>query len=170
MMKNAFCSHNRLVAALFVVLAGLIALPWLAAPREPAGRWFLSPLGRRTSMFSLIVAVVITPVLVVVSERAGRGATGWFAGGLIPLLVVAGAVVLLDLVLRRALGVPRLFAFTYVPGFFRKLGFHEETVLPDYVRDLEGHKQDMILMRCDLQALWSELEDFISTWDWQRTR
>jgi L-amino acid N-acyltransferase YncA len=55
-------------------------------------------------------------------------------------------------------------------SIFRKLGFHEETVLPDYVRDLEGHKQDMILMRCDLQALWSELEDFISTWDWQRTR
>ena len=55
-------------------------------------------------------------------------------------------------------------------SIFRKLGFHEETVLPDYVKDLEGHKQDMILMRCDLQALWSELEDFISTWDWQRTR
>jgi L-amino acid N-acyltransferase YncA len=55
-------------------------------------------------------------------------------------------------------------------SIFRKLGFHEETVLPDYVKDLEGHKQDMILMRCDLQALWTELEDFISTWDWQRTR
>ena len=55
-------------------------------------------------------------------------------------------------------------------SIFRKLGFHEETVLPDYVKDLEGHKQDMILMRCDLKALWSELEDFISTWDWQRTR
>ena len=55
-------------------------------------------------------------------------------------------------------------------SIFRKLGFHEETVLPDYVKDLAGHKQDMILMRCDLQALWCELEDFISTWDWQRTR
>ena len=55
-------------------------------------------------------------------------------------------------------------------SIFRKLGFHEETVLPDYVKDLDGHKQDLILMRCDLQALWSELEDFISTWDWQRAR
>jgi len=55
-------------------------------------------------------------------------------------------------------------------SIFRKLGFHEETVLPDYVKDLEGHKQDMILMRCNLQALWNELEDFISTWDWQRMR
>lgn len=53
-------------------------------------------------------------------------------------------------------------------SIFRKLGFHEETVLPDYVKDLDGHKQDLILMRCDLQELRSELEDFISTWDWQR--
>jgi L-amino acid N-acyltransferase YncA len=55
-------------------------------------------------------------------------------------------------------------------SIFRKLGFHEETVLPDYVKDIDGHRQDLILMRCDLQALWRELEDFISTWDWQRTR
>jgi ribosomal protein S18 acetylase RimI-like enzyme len=54
-------------------------------------------------------------------------------------------------------------------SIFRKLGFHEETILPNYVKDLDGHKQDMILMRCDLQALWRELEDSISTWDWQQT-
>jgi L-amino acid N-acyltransferase YncA len=53
-------------------------------------------------------------------------------------------------------------------SIFRKLGF-QETVLPDYVKDLDGHKQDLILMRCDLQALSSELDDVISTWDWQRT-
>ena len=53
-------------------------------------------------------------------------------------------------------------------SIFRKLGFHEETVLPDYVKDLDGHKQDLILMRCVLQELWSEWEEFISTWDWQR--
>jgi len=55
-------------------------------------------------------------------------------------------------------------------SIFRKLGFHEETVLPDYVKDAKGHKQDMILMRCELESLWQELEDFIATWDWQRTR
>ena len=46
---------------------------------------------------------------------------------------------------------------------------HREVVLSDYVKDLDGHKQDPILMRCDLQALSSELDDVISTWDWQRT-
>jgi L-amino acid N-acyltransferase YncA len=55
-------------------------------------------------------------------------------------------------------------------SIFRKLGFREEVLLPDYVRDLDGKKQDMILMRCDLEALWQEMEDFLASGDWQRTR
>jgi len=55
-------------------------------------------------------------------------------------------------------------------SIFRKLGFHEETLLPDYVKDVTGHKQDLILMRCDLEALWRELEDFMANRDWQRVR
>jgi len=55
-------------------------------------------------------------------------------------------------------------------SIFRKLGFHEETLLPDYVKDASGKKQDLILMRCDLEALWRELEDFMATRDWQRVR
>jgi len=55
-------------------------------------------------------------------------------------------------------------------SIFRKLGFHEETLLPDWVKDTTGHKQDLILMRCDLEALWSKLEDFIVGRDFQRMR
>ena len=55
-------------------------------------------------------------------------------------------------------------------SIFRRLGFHEETLLPNYVKDLEGRKHDLILMRCDLEALWQELEDYIVTADWQRVR
>jgi ribosomal protein S18 acetylase RimI-like enzyme len=55
-------------------------------------------------------------------------------------------------------------------SIFRRLGFHEETLLPDYVKDATGHRQDLILMRCDLEALWRELEDFIETRDWRRMR
>jgi GNAT superfamily N-acetyltransferase len=36
---------------------------------------------------------------------------------------------------------------------FRQLGFREEYVLPDHVRDLDGKLQDLILMRCDLSML-----------------
>lgn len=55
-------------------------------------------------------------------------------------------------------------------AIFRKLGFRQEVVLPDYVRDQEGLKQDMILMRCDLEALWQEMEGFVAMGDWQRTQ
>jgi len=55
-------------------------------------------------------------------------------------------------------------------SIFRKLGFRQEIVLPDYVRDQSGTKQDMILMRCDLEALWGEMEDLVAIGDWQRTQ
>jgi L-amino acid N-acyltransferase YncA len=53
---------------------------------------------------------------------------------------------------------------------FRRLGFQEVLVMPDYVTDLNGKKQDFILMRCDLEALWQELEDYFARSDWQRVR
>jgi len=52
----------------------------------------------------------------------------------------------------------------------RKLGFHDEVLIPDYVRDRDGTRQDMVLMRCDLESLWQELESYLATSDWQRTR
>ena len=53
---------------------------------------------------------------------------------------------------------------------FRKLGFREEIMLPDQVKDRTGGKQDLILMRCNLEAMWRELETFFAQSDWQRTR
>lgn len=51
-----------------------------------------------------------------------------------------------------------------------RLGFKEEAVLPDYVRDIEGKKHDLIIMRCKLQSLLGELEHYFSLSDWQRAR
>ena len=53
---------------------------------------------------------------------------------------------------------------------FRRLGFREETMLPEYVTDLHGKKQDLIVMRCDLEGLWQELEHYFEQGDWQRAR
>jgi L-amino acid N-acyltransferase YncA len=50
-------------------------------------------------------------------------------------------------------------------GIFRKLGFHEEIMLPEYVKDLSGRRQDLIVMRCDLEAIWRDLENYISSFD-----
>ena len=43
---------------------------------------------------------------------------------------------------------------------FRKLGFREELLIPDYVQDRGGKKQDLIIMVCDTKDLWNELEHF----------
>jgi GNAT superfamily N-acetyltransferase len=53
---------------------------------------------------------------------------------------------------------------------FRKLGFHEEVVLPDFVKDQQGKKQDLILMRCKLVDLWRPLEDSMAEMDWHGFR
>jgi L-amino acid N-acyltransferase YncA len=53
---------------------------------------------------------------------------------------------------------------------FRKLGFREELLIPDYVRDMAGKKQDLIIMICDIKELWKELEHFYTDSDWQRCR
>ncbi|UCG32521.1 MAG: GNAT family N-acetyltransferase [Phycisphaerales bacterium] len=51
-----------------------------------------------------------------------------------------------------------------------KLGFREEIIVPQHVKDRAGRIQDLILMRCDLEALWREIETAFTLSDWQRTR
>ena len=51
-----------------------------------------------------------------------------------------------------------------------KLGFHQEAMFHDYVKDRNGHKQDLVIMRCNLEALWQKLEAQLGHSDWQRTR
>jgi len=55
-------------------------------------------------------------------------------------------------------------------NIFRRLGFKKDVVLPDYVKDLEGRKHDLIIMRCDVNEMWKELEEYYEDSDWQRTR
>jgi ribosomal protein S18 acetylase RimI-like enzyme len=53
---------------------------------------------------------------------------------------------------------------------FEKLGFHEDAVFHNYVKDLHGRKHDQYVMRCDLEALWKKMDDYLADGDWQRTR
>ncbi len=50
------------------------------------------------------------------------------------------------------------------------LGFHEEFLIPAMVLDREGQWQDMIIMRCNLDDLWREMEEVFELSDWQRHR
>ena len=53
---------------------------------------------------------------------------------------------------------------------FRRLGFRDETMLPDFVKDLQGGSQDLIVMTCNVKNLWKELDRTFSESDWQRCR
>jgi RimJ/RimL family protein N-acetyltransferase len=50
------------------------------------------------------------------------------------------------------------------------LGFHEEFLIPEMVLDQAGNWQDMIIMRCNLEDLWREMETMFEYSDWQRHR
>ena len=49
----------------------------------------------------------------------------------------------------------------------RKLGFQEEFLIPEHVRDTAGQWQDMIIMRCNLEDLWQRMEALVEGSDWQ---
>lgn len=55
-------------------------------------------------------------------------------------------------------------------SIFRKLGFREGGFLPDHVRDLDGITQDLVVMTCNVQDLWKEMDRLFRESDWQRCR
>jgi L-amino acid N-acyltransferase YncA len=52
----------------------------------------------------------------------------------------------------------------------KTLGFHEELVIPDDVKDQTGKSQDLVIMTCNIQELWKELDQFYMNSDWERCR
>ncbi len=50
---------------------------------------------------------------------------------------------------------------TVAISILRKLGFRQEAVLRDYFKDCHGKKQDLVLMRGDLEELWRQFEQYI---------
>lgn len=50
-------------------------------------------------------------------------------------------------------------------SIFKRLGFHEDVTIRNFVKDIKGKKQDLIIMRCDLNALWHELEGYFEIAD-----
>jgi RimJ/RimL family protein N-acetyltransferase len=49
----------------------------------------------------------------------------------------------------------------------KRLGFREEHVLRGLAKDLKGTQQDMIVMTCDLERIFTELEEFFQDGDWK---
>jgi len=53
---------------------------------------------------------------------------------------------------------------------FKRLGFAEEYLIPEHVRDQDGNWQDLIIMRCNLEDMWREMEGLLEDSDiqWHR--
>lgn len=55
-------------------------------------------------------------------------------------------------------------------SIFTRLGFEEESTVAEFVLDNAGDRHDLVLMRCDVEKMWWELEAFFEQLDWQRAR
>ena len=55
-------------------------------------------------------------------------------------------------------------------NIFKRLGFKQKAIIPDYVRDLNGDKHDLLIMHCHVDDMWKKLEEYLKDSDWQRTR
>jgi L-amino acid N-acyltransferase YncA len=55
-----------------------------------------------------------------------------------------------------------------VQRIFKRLGFQKVAEIQQFVKDIHGEKQDLILMRCKLAELWDKLEEHITASDWHQ--
>lgn len=49
----------------------------------------------------------------------------------------------------------------------KRLGFDEEFTIPDQMLDQQGRWQDVVIMRCNLEALWQQMEALLGDEDWK---
>lgn len=52
----------------------------------------------------------------------------------------------------------------------RRLGFQDEFCIPSQAQDQDGKWQDLIIMRCNLEVLWDEMEGVFAQSDWRSHR
>jgi quinol-cytochrome oxidoreductase complex cytochrome b subunit len=96
-----------------LALVGFLLLPYWHHQEEEAGVWFRSRRGRRLAVGAALVALLVTPLAVILDERIrGQvgGAASWPAAigrGVLPLAVVLVVLAGMAWLLRRRLGATR---------------------------------------------------------------
>ena len=63
-----------------------------------------------------------------------------------------------------------LYSFAFPAFLLVNLPQHVEVLIPEYVKDQTGKSQDLVIMTCDIQELWKELDQFYMDSDWERCR
>jgi L-amino acid N-acyltransferase YncA len=94
--------------------------------------------------------------LVVATPYQRKGLGMLMAGALYDLAASAGI---------EEIVVKMMASQTAALRIFRRLGFRDEVVLRDYVKDMKGTRKDLVLMRCRLEDLWQKYEDFVHETD-----
>lgn len=90
--------------------------------------------------------------LLVASPYQRKGLGMLMAGALYDLAASAGI---------EEIVVKMMASQTAALRIFHKLGFRQEVVLRDYVKDIQGNRKDLVLMRCRLEDLWQKYGDFV---------
>jgi quinol-cytochrome oxidoreductase complex cytochrome b subunit len=86
--------HPAFVVLVVPVVAAVafLAFPYVVREHRAGGRWFLSPVGRRAALTAMALGFVVTPALVVLSDRLGWESSSWLRAGVLPILVLAVVV------------------------------------------------------------------------------
>jgi quinol-cytochrome oxidoreductase complex cytochrome b subunit len=93
--------------------AALLALPYLRCETDLGGRWFLSRTGRRTALAAALLALVVTPIWIVIGERSAQSGP-WISGippvlryGVLPFAVLLAALAGFSAFLKRKCAAER---------------------------------------------------------------
>jgi quinol-cytochrome oxidoreductase complex cytochrome b subunit len=96
-IQELLMHFHPFIAAFFIplVIGGLLmALPFLKFNEEPNGVWFISDNAKRAAKFSLVSAIIITPLLVIVNEYLPKLETllpsinSFITNGIVPLIIL----------------------------------------------------------------------------------
>ncbi len=104
--------HPLIAVVVIPTLAvlALLAIPYLRYPNPMTGPWFLTANGRRTGRLAALLALVVTPLLVVVDEfllQPGAGQPSLMWRGVVPLLLAGAAVLGFRTLLVRRFGASK---------------------------------------------------------------
>ena len=90
-----------------IVVGALVAIPYLKYDTQASGIWFCSRTGRRTAIIAAVASLIVTPTAIIADEFFIDFA-GWMPAipgpistGLIPLIIVAAAILLFHLILKK---------------------------------------------------------------------
>ena len=104
--------HFHPLVAIFVIplliLLGLLRIPYDKYSSTREGIWFVSSKGRSLAVVSFVIALILTPIAIILSEYVFNF-TGWMPGlppvisnGLIPLCIVFfGCIILYMLLVKK---------------------------------------------------------------------